>query len=170
MLHNYALGEVYVTGDNKDDMKGFLEKHLRILDPLDWWYWDFECLILFCTYAEHSGVVTNALFWLVLLGAEYVKKIEVYFCDLCRLYLPRLDQPERALAIHCRTRTHLQRYVRYRDDRALRNKAEKIHHRKEAAKENAVKEAEAKKSLEVKPEGEVEVNDIHSILKVYDPA
>lgn len=93
------------------------------------------------------------------LGAEYVKKIEVYFCDLCRLYLPRLDQPERALAIHCRTRTHLQRYVRYRDDRALRNKAEKIHHRKEAAKENAVKEAEAKKSLEVKPEGEVEKKD-----------
>jgi len=93
------------------------------------------------------------------LGAEYVKKIEVYFCDLCRLYLPRLDQPERALAIHCRTRTHLQRYVRYRDDRALRNKAEKIHHRKEAAKENAVKEAEAKKNLEVKPEGEVEKKD-----------
>jgi len=93
------------------------------------------------------------------LGAEYVKKIEVYFCDLCRLYLPRLDQPERALAIHCRTRTHLQRYVRYRDDRALRSKAEKIHHRKEAAKENAVKEAEAKKSLEIKSEGEVEKKD-----------
>jgi len=60
--------------------------------------------------------------------------------------------------------------VRYRDDRALRNKAEKIHHRKEAAKENAVKEAEAKKNLEVKPEGEVEVNDIQSILKGYDPS
>lgn len=99
-----------------------------------------------------------------------MKKIEVYFCDLCRLYLPRLDQPERALAIHCRTRTHLQRYVRYRDDRALRNKAEKIHHRKEAAKENAVKEAEAKKNLEVKTESEVEVNYIQSILKVYGPS
>jgi len=60
--------------------------------------------------------------------------------------------------------------VRYRDDRALRSKAEKIHHRKEAAKENAVKEAEAKKSLEVKSEGEVEVNDIQSILKGYDPS
>jgi hypothetical protein len=47
--------------------------------------------------------------------------------------------------------------VRYRDDRALRSKAEKIHHRKEVAKENAVKEAEAKKSLEEKIEGEDEV-------------
>lgn len=76
---------------------------------------------------------------------------------MCHIYLPRLDQPERALSIHCRTRTHLQRYVRYRDDRALRSKAEKIHHRKEVAKENAVKEAEAKKSLEEKIEGEDEV-------------
>ncbi|KAJ9592537.1 hypothetical protein L9F63_015810, partial [Diploptera punctata] len=76
------------------------------------------------------------------LGSEYIKKVEVLFCELCRLYLPRLDQPERALSIHCRTRNHLQRYVRYRDDRALRSKAEKIH-RKE--KENAAKEAEALK-------------------------
>lgn len=88
----------------------------------------------------------------------------MYFCELCRLYLPRLDQPERALSIHCRTRTHLQRYVRYRDDRALRNKAEKIHHRKEVAKENAAKEAEAKKNLEEKTEGQDEVSEFQNIL------
>jgi hypothetical protein len=60
--------------------------------------------------------------------------------------------------------------VRYRDDRALRNKAEKIHHRKEAAKENAVKEAEAKKTLEEKTEGEVEVSYFQNILEVYGPS
>jgi hypothetical protein len=76
-----------------------------------------------------------------------------------------LDQPERALSIHCRTRTHLQRYVRYRDDRALRSRAEKIHHRKEAAKENAVKEAEAKKSLEEKTEGQDEVSYFQNFCK-----
>ncbi|XP_049833154.1 uncharacterized protein LOC126275441 isoform X1 [Schistocerca gregaria] len=76
----------------------------------------------------------------ICLGAEYVKKVEVYFCDLCRLYLPRFDNPERELSIHCRTRTHLQRYVRYRDDRALRKEAERIH-RKEMAKENAEKDS-----------------------------
>lgn len=102
-------------------------------------------------------MASNILFLPFLLGSEYVKKIEVFFCELCRLYLPRLDQPERALSIHCRTRTHLQRYVRYRDDRALRSKAEKIHHRKEVAKENAVKEAEVKKSLEENAEGQDEV-------------
>lgn len=109
-------------------------------------------------------VHTGEKFYSIVLGSEYVKKIEVYFCELCRLYLPRLDQPERALSIHCRTRTHLQRYVRYRDDRALRNKAEKIHHRKEVAKENAAKEAEAKKSLEEKTGGQDEVSDFQHIL------
>jgi hypothetical protein len=60
--------------------------------------------------------------------------------------------------------------VRYRDDRALRSKAEKIHHRKEAAKENALKEAEAKKSLEEKAEGEVEVSYFQNVLEVCDPS
>jgi hypothetical protein len=60
--------------------------------------------------------------------------------------------------------------VRYRDDRALRNKAEKIHHRREAAKENAVKEAEAKKALEEKTEGEVEVCCFQNILEVCGPS
>ncbi|XP_069677621.1 uncharacterized protein [Periplaneta americana] len=93
------------------------------------------------------------------LGSEYIKKVEVYYCELCRLYLPRLDQPERALSIHCRTRNHLQRYVRYRDDRALRSKAEKIHHRKEIAKENAAKEAEAKKNSEAKKDEDEKKDD-----------
>ena len=91
----------------------------------------------------------------ITLGTEYIKKVEVQFCELCRLYLPHLDQPERAVTIHCRTRNHLQRYVRYRDDRALRSKAEKIHRRD---KENAAKEAEAKKK-EINAENENEKKD-----------
>ena len=91
----------------------------------------------------------------ITLGSEYIKKVEVQFCELCRLYLPHLDQPERAVTIHCRTRNHLQRYVRYRDDRALRSKAEKIHRRD---KENAAKEAEAKKK-EINAENENEKKD-----------
>jgi hypothetical protein len=59
----------------------------------------------------------------------------------------------------------LQRYVRYRDDRALRSKAEKIHHRKEVAKENAAKEAEAKKNLDEKAEGQDEVNSFQIMLQ-----
>jgi hypothetical protein len=58
--------------------------------------------------------------------------------------------------------------VRNRDDRALRSKAEKIHHRKEAAKENALKEAEAKKSLEEKTEGEDEVSCFQFLLEMLD--
>lgn len=77
-----------------------------------------------------------------------MKKVEVYFCELCRRYLPRRDQPEKALSFHCRTRYHLQRYVRHRDDKALRREAERIHRKEVQEKE----EKEQKKKE--KQEGE----------------
>lgn len=68
-------------------------------------------------------------------GSEHVRKVEVYYCDLCKMYLPRLEEPEPALKKHCRTRTHLQRYVRHRDDRELRKQAEKMHRKNQEAKD-----------------------------------
>nr|WPT26572.1 hypothetical protein [Gryllus pennsylvanicus] len=97
------------------------------------------------------------------LGSEYIKKVEVLFCEMCRSYLPRLDQPERALSIHCRSRPHLTRYVRYRDDRSLRREAERVHQRKET-KENAdgeksdkKKEAVTEKTIDSTTEKDVDV-------------
>lgn len=75
-------------------------------------------------------------------GADYVKKVEVMYCELCAIYLPRTSEEDVALANHCRTRNHLQRYVRYKDDRALRKEAERIHRRDKA-------EQEARKAQEV---------------------
>ncbi|XP_034233217.1 uncharacterized protein LOC117640631 isoform X2 [Thrips palmi] len=69
------------------------------------------------------------------LGADYVKKVEVMYCELCAIYLPRTGEEDVALANHCRTRNHLQRYVRYKDDRALRKEAERIHRRDKAEQE-----------------------------------
>ncbi|XP_068084946.1 zinc finger protein on ecdysone puffs [Anabrus simplex] len=83
------------------------------------------------------------------IGAEYARKVEVYYCDLCRTYLPWYDEQEKALAIHCRSRSHLQRYVRYREDRLLRKEAERLHQKK-LAKRKAEKEARAKKASEKK--------------------
>lgn len=51
------------------------------------------------------------------------------------MYLPRHEEPEAALKKHCRIRTHLQRYVRHRDDKELRKQAEKMHRKNQEAKE-----------------------------------
>lgn len=34
-------------------------------------------------------------------GNEHVKKVEVYYCELCRFYLPLNDDQSAALAKHC---------------------------------------------------------------------
>lgn len=79
------------------------------------------------------------------LGADYVKKVEVMYCELCAIYLPRTGEEDVALANHCRTRNHLQRYVRYKDDRALRKEAERIHRRDKAEQEARNKAQETTK-------------------------
>ncbi|CAB0012760.1 unnamed protein product [Nesidiocoris tenuis] len=72
-------------------------------------------------------------------GAEHCKIVEVYYCELCKIYLSRYESREQALASHCRSRTHLQRYIRYRDDQSLRRKAVKVHKEFEKEKEEASK-------------------------------
>ncbi|XP_076643722.1 uncharacterized protein LOC143353974 isoform X3 [Halictus rubicundus] len=64
---------------------------------------------------------------MIKVGAEYIKRVEVQFCELCKTYLPRSENNERAIALHCSTRSHLKRYVRDNDDKALRRQAERIH-------------------------------------------
>ena len=43
-------------------------------------------------------------------GLEHVKKVEAQYCELCHRYLPRLDDAERAQAVHCRSSQHLRLY------------------------------------------------------------
>lgn len=62
-------------------------------------------------------------------GSEHVKKIEVYYCDLCRFYLPHLEDPEAAMQKHCSTRNHLRAYLRYKENQSLKQAAELIHRR-----------------------------------------
>nr|CAD7424690.1 unnamed protein product [Timema monikensis] len=87
-------------------------------------------------------------------GNEYVKQIEVLYCELCMMYLSRHQSKDKALALHCRTRTHLQRYVRYRDDRALRREAERIHRKEQ--KEKEAREIEAKKKATKKEKADTD--------------
>lgn len=62
-------------------------------------------------------------------GNEHVKKIEVLYCELCRYYLPHLEDPVAALTKHCSTRNHLRAYLRYKENQSLKITAEMIHRR-----------------------------------------
>ncbi|XP_071444813.1 trichohyalin isoform X2 [Hetaerina americana] len=88
----------------------------------------------------------------VRLGVEYIKKVEVLFCELCRRYLPRHDQRERAIALHCTKGYHLDSY---RNDKAMRREAERIH-RKEMEKKKADDMKKATKKAENLAEKEAE--------------
>lgn len=48
---------------------------------------------------------------MIKVGAEYIKRVEVQYCELCKVYLPRSENTERALALHCSMRSHLKRYI-----------------------------------------------------------
>ncbi|XP_063821380.1 zinc finger protein on ecdysone puffs-like [Ostrinia nubilalis] len=90
------------------------------------------------------------------IGSEHIKKMEVWWCELCRVYLPRAeaggaDEAE-ALRKHCRLRIHLGRYVQHRDTRTLRKHAERIHRQLHQQKEDEEKDAAVTEDSEVKIE------------------
>ncbi|XP_023290307.1 TRAF3-interacting protein 1 [Orussus abietinus] len=96
-------------------------------------------------------------------GAEYIKRVEVQFCELCKVYLPRSENSERAVALHCSTRSHLKRYVRDNDDKALRRQAERIHLQTSStvstnATSNSVNAAEILKTEPSSPEPSASAN------------
>lgn len=74
------------------------------------------------------------------IGSEHIKKMEVWWCELCRVYLPRAEtgssEEAEALRRHCRLRIHLGRYVQHRDTRTLRRHAERIHRQLHQQKED----------------------------------
>lgn len=72
-------------------------------------------------------------------GNEHVKKIEVYYCELCHFYLPYNEEQEAALKKHCCSRGHLRTYLRYKENQSLRMAAERIH-RKHQEQRDARKE------------------------------
>lgn len=76
-------------------------------------------------------------------GSEHVKKVEVFYCELCRFYLPSNDDQTVALAKHCGSRSHLRSYLRYKENQNLRLAAEKIHRRQERQEREAKKEKTA---------------------------
>jgi hypothetical protein len=107
-------------------------------------------------------------------GIEQIRKIEAYYCDLCKMYVGRGNDEmmPSILARHCKQRTHMQRYIRYKEDKDLEKRAEKLQ-RKETAekevkerqvKENSVDDSGAKKE----PNTEKEEKDDETTNKTLD--
>ncbi|XP_077289597.1 ciz1 zinc finger protein isoform X2 [Arctopsyche grandis] len=86
-------------------------------------------------------------------GCEHVKKVEVFYCELCKTYLPR-GEDQIVLRFHCRQRNHLSRYVRFRDDRTLRRQAERIHRNYQQAKEGVQEVQKEATSTDANTSGE----------------
>lgn len=89
----------------------------------------------------------------VSVGIEQIKRIEAYYCDLCRMFLPIGTENEYPdiLAGHCRKRFHMQRYIRHKENEELKKRAEKLQRKETAEKE--------KKEPEEKPEDGAEAED-----------
>ncbi|XP_047019845.1 zinc finger protein on ecdysone puffs-like isoform X1 [Helicoverpa zea] len=96
------------------------------------------------------------------IGSEHIKKMEVWWCELCRVYLPRVEpggtEEAEALRRHCRLRIHLGRYVQHRDTRTLRKHAERIHRQLHQQKEED-KEPSASET------GDKNVSDKHEAVE-----
>ncbi|KAJ0182551.1 hypothetical protein K1T71_001920 [Dendrolimus kikuchii] len=81
------------------------------------------------------------------IGSEHIKKMEVWWCELCRVYLPRAEagsaEEAEALRRHCRLRIHLGCYVQHRDTRTLRKHAERIHRQLHQQRDRGASDAPA---------------------------
>lgn len=67
------------------------------------------------------------IFFFIHAGKEFCKKVEVYYCELCKFNLPPHNDVEQQLGLHCRNRVHLQRYVQHCEKTKSREKpTEKI--------------------------------------------
>ncbi|XP_055702553.1 zinc finger protein on ecdysone puffs-like isoform X2 [Phlebotomus papatasi] len=86
-------------------------------------------------------------------GSEHVKKVETLYCELCRVYLSHRDDEERVLKNHCGVRSHLRAYLRHKEDKSLRQEAERVH-RKQQEEEEKEKKAAAEDDVEKQVEDE----------------
>jgi tRNA-dihydrouridine synthase len=75
------------------------------------------------------------------LGHEFINKIEVNYCSLCREYLSRNSKDEKVISDHCKSKKHLKWYYQ------SKKKDEKLEKAKEAA-ETAAKEAVTSTSIQ----------------------
>lgn len=84
-----------------------------------------------------------------LLGEDKIKMVEAQFCELCQRFLPRLDDIQKARAVHCRAVFHQKNYNLHQKAVHKKNMLEK---REAARKERrAEEELAAQKEVSSQP-------------------
>lgn len=83
----------------------------------------------------------------IFIGSEFVKEIQVKWCDLCQCYLPREDT-ESGLRRHCAKRSHLNNYLEHKEIERIRLAAVRIHQQEEKKKLSDKRKREEKLNKE----------------------
>lgn len=105
-------------------------------------------------------------------GQEFVNKIEVNYCSLCREYLLRTSKDEKVIADHCKSKKHLKWYYQSKkkdeklassksgeamdvskEDGTSAQESDKVS-KKQASSEKEVKTADVKETAEGKEEND----------------
>lgn len=73
-----------------------------------------------------SDEATTANIAEIYVGSEFIKDIQVKYCDICKGFLPREDG-EAAIRKHCIRRSHLNSYLKHKENERLRLAAVKVH-------------------------------------------
>jgi hypothetical protein len=94
-------------------------------------------------------------------GTEFVNKIEVNYCSLCREYLSRSSNDERVIADHCKSKKHLKWYYQSKKKEA-KSPAKKTDETGETSKEDvtstSIQEGEKAKKSSEKEEKSIEIS------------
>lgn len=99
-----------------------------------------------------------------LLGKEFIAKVEVNYCSLCREYLSRRLDDEKAIAEHCKSKLH-QKYFnqRKREDEKKAKASTKESTAKSPDKSSSTSSKQQNGSEEEKSEKKVEASDDVSV-------
>lgn len=79
------------------------------------------------------------------MGIEKIKKVEAYYCELCKMYLSRHcsgAEADEIIASHCRNRIHMRNLVRHQEDLDIEKRLKKLQRKEAAEKELKNKETE----------------------------
>lgn len=85
----------------------------------------------------------------VSVGIEQIRKVAAYYCELCKMYVGRGSEETMPpiLTRHCKLRTHMQRYIRYKEHKNLEKRAEKLQRKETAEKVDKEKSTNLEESI-----------------------
>jgi len=91
-----------------------------------------------------------------LVGEECVKKVEVYYCEICQRYLGRLENLEQVLEFHCRSPAHHRAFQERQNNCKANDGSEMMDENSVENKETNLKRSESQEKLWIEAEKDIE--------------